>query len=460
MKIVLFGLGKHYQNNKHHFLKLDVEIVVATDNNSSLWGQAIDGIEIESPENAIKQDYDYIVITNVKYERDIHEQLLEYNVSEEKIVSCNDFIRSMNKGKLEVYFPLNQVSANEGKILFMMSEIGYHGGAMAILYAAMASIQNGYSSTILCAYADSKLLEVYRKKGIEFWIYPNLMCATKDELWWVPDNFSKIIANTLTMGNCVVYLKEKAPMIWWIHETLDAYEIYAEYWKECNWKSLEGISVYAVTEQAKRNFQKHFRRIYVDTLLLGIPDEKKEISRKNKSSNKMIFAVIGGVENRKGQDIFLEAVEKIPENIDAEFWVIGKIPDTEFAKQFLENAKDKKNIKILGMRTREEMQQLYQMIDVMVVCSREETLSIVAIEGMINKKTCIVSDLCGVSEYLENTVNAIMFHSEDSNELAELLLGCCQQKFDLEKIGINARVVYDEHFSMSAFADRIQKILN
>jgi len=460
MKIILFGLGKHYKDKKRVLLQTDVEIIAATDNNSALWGTVIDDISVVSPKEAVCNAFDYIVITNKVYYEEIRKQLLEYDVPEEKVIGCNDFLRIMNKGMLKVYLPAEPITDNKKKVLFITPGIGYHGASMAILYAAVASISMGYAPTILCAQADFKLIEEYSKKGITFWKYPNIMAlATKEELFWIPDTFTKIIANTLPMARYAVMLKEKAPTVLWIHETLDAYNTYASFWNEIVPEEFDGISVYAVTEHAKRNFHKFFPGVEVNTFLLGIPDEAISCNCRPKEKEKTVFAVVGGIESRKGQDVFLAAAEQLGEDINAEFWLIGRVPDTEFTSKIEASAKRTDKIKILGLKNREEMKNLYKDIDVFVVSSREETLSIVAIEAFINKKLCIVSDACGIVDYLKDSVDSFIFPSENVDKLAELMKKVGNPAFQGDEIRNNGRATYEKYFSMNALAGRLQDIL-
>ena len=176
----------------------------------------------------------------------------------------------------------------------------------------------------------------------------------------------------------------------------------------------------------------------------------------------MIFAVVGGIFERKGQDILLEAIEKgrIFEYEDVEFWLIGGIRQGEYSDTVLERMKSYPQVKWLGIKTRSEMEQLYNQIDVVVVCSRDETLSIAAIEAMMYKKICVVSDACGIVDYMDGELSELVYPWESAEALAHRLAWCIENRQQALKIGEEGHKIYERVFSIDAFAERLKPIFS
>ena len=163
----------------------------------------------------------------------------------------------------------------------------------------------------------------------------------------------------------------------------------------------------------------------------------------------------------KGHDILLDAVEELGTEISdkIEFLIIGENVDNEYGKWIEKRVENIKNIHRINKSTRIEMLRYYQTIDVLIIPSREETMSIVATESMMFGKVCIISDTSGMANYVENYSNGLIFSSGNSKELSERILWCVNNSKMLKKIGKAARKVYKENFSMDVFGQNLEKII-
>ena len=459
MKIVLFGTGQYYQKKKKQLKILNaVEIIAFLDNSASLWGKQLDGVMIYNPISIQCIEYDYVIIMSELYSNAMKEQLKTCGVLEKKILDFDTFVFQQGKGNIQIYLP-TKVESCQNKVLFITSSLDYVGGILAVLYAALACKELGYMPVVMAPEGNENLIEEYRTKGITFCLYYNLCREAVENFFWLKD-FSIIFVNTFQMKSCVEILGKEYHMIWWIHEPVAIYESYKELCKEFPSEILERVSVYSVTSYAKKNFQKYFPKINSDILTLGIPDTycKKDVCEIREK--KLIFAVIGVITYGKGHDLLLKAmeIEKLSQFNSVEYWFIGAF-ENDFAKKILASAENKKNIKILGQKTRKEMEQLYSQIDVVIVCSREETLSIVAIEAMMYEKVCIVSDACGIIDYLTGKEKELVYHKDSIEELADKILWCINNKKELKRIGKEARSIYEQEFSMEVFKKRLNGVL-
>ena len=78
----------------------------------------------------------------------------------------------------------------------------------------------------------------------------------------------------------------------------------------------------------------------------------------------------------------------------------------------------------------------------------------------MHRVPCIVSDATGTSAYLQDHVNGMIFRSQDARDLSERIAWCVEHREELQKMGVMARRIYEDHFSMEAFETNFHKILD
>ena len=456
MNLLVFGSGKTYQENKI-FISKDDKIVGFLDNNLELFGKQMDGVLIYNPNDISKLSYDKIILMSI-YAFEMYNQLLELGCKKEDIIHYKEYIGKQASGEMKILFPeKKQINLRE-RGLIITTVLGFNGGSIAAVNAAIALRNCGYEIVIAAPNSNPLFLQEVRKKEITVVLYNNLMFANEKELNCL-DKFKFIIVNTLQMSCCAIEIAKKRKVILWLHEALNFYEE-MNYWEEKIKKEIASkqLKVYAVSSNAKNNFIKNYPGKKVDILPYGIPQEYCVYKREKKKN--FVFAVIGYVNEQKGQDVFLDAIEKIEHYpIYIEFWIIGKMPNNHYVEQIRRRVKNKAYIKLFGEVTHDEIIRLYNEIDVLVVASREDMLPMVATEAMMFEKTCIVSDAAGTVNYIEEYVNGLLFSKENSDELAEKMLWCIENKNRLEGIGIQARKTYEQNFSMKVFESNLERII-
>ena len=105
------------------------------------------------------------------------------------------------------------------------------------------------------------------------------------------------------------------------------------------------------------------------------------------------------------------------------------------------------------------MSDIYQAADLYICPSREETMSITVSEAMMNEVPCIISNAAGISEFIEEEKNGMLFNSGNASDLKEKISWCLSNREKAKEIGINGRKVFEKNFSEKVFANNIMKIL-
>lgn len=267
-----------------------------------------------------------------------------------------------------------------------------------------------------------------------------------------------IIINTFWMYQLAWELKElEKPVFWWLHETgplkyLDAAFLNSIMLSKAikpqfvSLKILEMIKSYCKDAKWRYNM-----------LPIGIEEKHTEISAFQ--GDKIIFGCLGHIGYGKGQDLFVKAIEGLTqaEKERAEFLIVGAgrlDPETEMI------AKKNDCIQLVGEIPYDNIQEIYEQIDVACICSREEGLSSVVIEAGMFKRMSIISNIAGIVKYVEDRNNALLFPSEDVEALRDKIRYVLSHKDYCRTMGERAYAIYDKYFSYDIFKENVRRYVD
>lgn len=136
-------------------------------------------------------------------------------------------------------------------------------------------------------------------------------------------------------------------------------------------------------------------------------------------------------------------------------------PDTSLlAGRIREGTEDLPEVVMTGVLDREEIHALLEQADVLVCPSREDPMPTVAAEAMMHSVPCILSDVTGTAGYIQDRVDGIVFRSGDTKQLSEKLVWCIEHPGRLSDMGILARKVYENVFSVRVFEENVRHIMS
>lgn len=204
-----------------------------------------------------------------------------------------------------------------------------------------------------------------------------------------------------------------------------------------------------LSDSLKRNFQ-------VDSIVIHnmVSNLFFQSSRKGRNGNAFRFIACGAFrENRdKGFDILVDAFAMGRFPRDAYLDIIGDGPDLPFIKsKIAENHLDNR-IKLLGIKTPDEVSDLLCHSDCFVLSSRLETFSIVVIEAMA-KGLPVIATRCGGPETFLRPEHGRLVEKENVKELADAMNYMLTHYSDYNSEDIQ-KYCYD-HFSQDVIADQI-----
>lgn len=449
MRLVIFGTGGAYRENKGRIDKAD-EIVAFLDNDKNKQNKYLDDIPIYSPEKINDIYYEKVILMS-DFAPEMRKQLLELGCEKASCEHYREYFAEKSNSIKEVEFDRDQKSC-----LIITSRLGYHGGAMVAVYAAQELMRRGYSAVIAAVGGDARFVEEFQKKGIVFVLDRNLPYLKWEKIDWIM-KFQKIIVNTYPMVLCALEISKYRRVSLWLHESKNIYPS-MRYWEDIIKDGVhnDNLKIYAVSDNAKRNFLDCVTKVSIEILPYGIPDTGIQVNRKK---DILRFAVIGSIHPIKRQDFFLQTVKEIyKRDIPIEFMIIGKAEDPVYAKEVCKMAKTMEHVQMIGELQRDEMDKIYQDIDIVVVPSLYEALSTVVTEAMMNGIVCIASDSTGNSKYIIDRENGLTFRNGDGDDLRDKIEWCIAHRDKLSEIGKKARKMYEDNFMIQKMGDRLERL--
>lgn len=467
MKFLIFGTGDYYERYKKWFNSEDV--LALLDNSKIKQNSVKDGIKVLSPEDGVKLPFDVIIILSF-YVKEMRKQLNDLNVPEDKIYHFYDLhqliYQKEKKKEIQYYGDAEKViKANDStrkKILLLSQDMTLGGPAIALFYVAKVLAEHGYR-VVFASMLDGPLRERLLEINIPVIVDVNLQIETMEDADWT-NHFSVLFCNTI---NFHVFLSKRnaaIPVIWWLHDSAFFYHgIKRDKLRSIDTHNLKVYSVGPVPEKAMYDF---LPELSIERLIYGVNDSVGGIDhiRKTKESErkeKVIFVTIGYIENRKGQDILVEAIRLIPDEIrkKAKFYLVGQNSST-FAQNLIEKIKDIPEVVVTGTVDRKGISEILDYADMMICPSREDPMPTVVAEAMMARVPCIVSSATGTAEYIESGINGYVFQCGDARYLSEEIMGCILHDEKIPTMGINARSVYEKVFSMRVFEKKIVELLS
>ena len=472
MKVLLFGTGDYYNRYKKWFA--EQEILALLDNSRQKQHTLMDGHVVLSPEEGVRLHYDVIVIVSF-YVKQMKQQLLSLGVDREKIFHFYD-LHWLLAGKIvpkPIQYYLEAENIIKGretkriKVLLMSHDLTFGGPAIALFHAAIALQKYGYA-VIYASMLDGPLKDKLIENDISVIVDENLQIATMQETDWV-NVFSLIICNTL---NFYVFLSErntKIPVIWWLHDAVFFYEgVNGKVMGKISRHNLRVVCAEPVPVDAVR---KLLPDLNCDELLYGVADQFEHMGEVEYcvydhapsplcTYGIVRFITIGFLEARKGQDILLQAVQKLSDEVRqrSRFYIVGH-KDTMFGEQIQDKSADISEIIFTGSVDRERIHELLIGSDILICPSRQDPMPTVAAEAMMHSVPCIVSDMTGTAAYIQDGKDGFVFPNEDAQSLAEKMEWCVNNRDKLESVGKRARKIYEKHFSMAVFEKRLLMIV-
>jgi glycosyltransferase involved in cell wall biosynthesis len=183
--------------------------------------------------------------------------------------------------------------------------------------------------------------------------------------------------------------------------------------------------------------------------------------RSLKDRDTIKFGIVGLHEKRKGHHILLKSINNLIKNHSKthdkfSLLIEGNGKETNFLKKYVNDKNLGEYITFIGVLN--NIEEFYNEIDVLVVPSVGfEDLPNVISEAFAFKIPVIGSNLAGIPEQIIDGKNGFLVDINDHISIANKFMYFIDNKFEINKMGRNAREVYESKFSVNAVALKYNK---
>lgn len=167
--------------------------------------------------------------------------------------------------------------------------------------------------------------------------------------------------------------------------------------------------------------------------------------------------MFGTIEPRKGQDLAIRGLLALPKSVQSaiKFRIFGQVVSEQVRKTISQLANGHKFIEISDNLPQVEYLDELAKSDIVMITSRDEPFSCVALDAVMSGVPIICSETVGISAYLENKKSAVILDNYEPDTIAEAVANLVRDPKLRRSMGDRGHAVYRKHFTMQAFAERL-----
>lgn len=140
---------------------------------------------------------------------------------------------------------------------------------------------------------------------------------------------------------------------------------------------------------------------------------------------------------QKGQDLLLRALAKLYLNYDFQLSFYGSGPDEKYLQDLTIFLELEDNVKFCGFV--ENVGKVWEENQMLILASHYEGMPLVVVEAMLCGRPCLVTDVAGHTEWIEDGINGYICESPTVNALKSKLINAFLNHTNWEQMGIKAR---------------------
>ena len=379
------------------------------------------------------------------------------------ILRFKDFIRECESFGIIYGRELLENMNVQNRVLLISHELSLTGAPVALFRLARYLKQNGMSPLVMAPKDGSFCKEIWQA-GIPVIIYEynNLQGLVKCSAHL----FSMVIVNTANRGPFIRKLSGlSVPVLWWIHE---AEALYVQSKLDEMPDTVQGnIHVYCAGSYAEKMLLKYRPAYHTEELLYYQPDYVKydcvgENIIPPQAIGKTVFMAVGTIEPRKGQDILIQAVQRLPyDKLQKCFFLfVGHVLNQPILTAIQQLQKEyPQHVCYLGEVEMKQMPALYRQMNCLICASRDDPMPIVVAEALSLSKLVICSANTGSAALLEENRAGLVYRNNDVDELVQSILKVLDQGEELDIMKKAARETYEKYFSQATFDRAVTRVL-
>lgn len=345
------------------------------------------------------------------------------------------------------------------KILFVTPELTYTGTPRSLLRMCKVAVALGYQPIVWSA-KPGPFIREYEANDLTVEIVTEKDLEKKTVIDKIK-SFDMAVCNTIVTDKyakkCSLYI----PVVWYIREATNIPD-FCRNNEERLFTLRHSRDICCVSDYAAEAIGK-FTKNKIRIVHNSVEDEKDmALPYVPGSGDKVKFVQFGTMEFRKGYDVLLAAYRAMPEEYrnNSELYFAGGFINsgTPYCSYLFSLIEQEDNVHYLGVVKGEQNKiETLSKMDVVVVASRDESCSLVALEGAMLSKPIIVTENVGAKYMVENG-NGYITKTGDVETLKKAMMDAIDNKAELAEMGKTSRVNYEKMASMDSYTEDMKKL--
>ena len=280
-------------------------------------------------------------------------------------------------------------------------------------------------------------------------------------------DFDFVIACTVVLWPLIeAFSQTDIPVLWWVHDSNMGY---------VNWLRYvlpetigDNVHLYCGGDYAQRVILKYRPKYTSKILLYGLKDFSKDLkatvtrSEWNLPEDKIVFANIGQIISRKGQDVLVRAIRKMPEDMIAQctFVFVGGVVDYKIYQDIMDLKEQyPDNIIYIKQISHEVLKEFYREIDCIICSSVDDPLPVFVAEGLMMSRICICSKNTAFNSIIQDGTNGYLFESGNVEELERCLEKILNNINAMSDMKEASRKLFEKTFGIHIFEQELKLIV-
>lgn len=459
-KLVIFGASTGAKKVSDTLKSLSIEIDYFSDNNSNIWGEKFQGIEIIEPKKIMDISC-YIIIASMYY-TEIYVQLLELGIDKTCIIPKEEiFIDYFDKYNLTISSKLNEKET----IILDVAE-GYQlSGAVRWTLNLAEILLNNKKEFLLFAKDDlykDRINEKYMQKQVLFQMeYENYLESVRDVVNKMSERMPcTVIVNTISQNFMAAYiLKKKYPeyvrIISVIHSDFQKFydsNIFLGKW----------IDKYICVSEKVAKTMKQKSKIDPDKIIFrNSPVMLQTSYKKEYPDGKRCVQIAYAARLEKAQkraDLLLKVIGLLEEKqVEYQINIAGDGNYKSKIEDYITEHQLQRKVHLLGMLEYDQMDEFWRNSDIFINVSDCEGMSLSMLEAMSYGLAPVVTNTSGVENMIQNHVNGIVSKIFDMEEMSEHIVWLINNFHKIREYGEKSKIQIEKICNGNQYMEDILK---
>ncbi|WP_024921280.1 MULTISPECIES: glycosyltransferase family 4 protein [unclassified Afipia] len=189
----------------------------------------------------------------------------------------------------------------------------------------------------------------------------------------------------------------------------------------------------------------------------GIPDFAADLPLPKQDTGSMEILFSGLLTENKGMHVLIPALARLRQTTENWHCTVAGNGDVQHFVDMAHKAGLDQKMTFTGWIEASEMLDHMRNADVVVLPSRTEALPLSLIEGACAGAALVATDVGNVRDIVEDGVNGLLV-AREPEPIASALLEIAANRSRLGEMQSASRQIYQRHFTLSAFAQRLREL--